>query len=486
VSEPAPPELTPRELAGPMGLGSRVVLNTVFVLAARIVSRLAALVLVLVMANHLGPARYGQYTTLVAYSAIISVLSDLGLNVLYTREAARDTAALPRYLSTLLAGKVPLTAVSFAVLGLAVGLAGIGSLAPAGIVLLGASTYVNLLRNTFYAVGRLEFEAVAVLGETAIQSAGILYGVTHGAGVVFFVLTYAASYAFTCLYTVAVIPLFKLALGRPRLDLALLWPWLKLALPFALGGFLTNVYFKIDVPILAHFRPAQEVGWYQLAYKPFEALQFIPLAVQSVIYPVLAVYFRRSTERLDRAYHEFFKILVLLGWPISVGTFVLARPIGRLFHLFPQSYVSLRILALAITFLFVNSAFTAMLYSVDRQDRFAWTAGAAVVVNVVLNLALVPRYGYLAASVNTVITEAAFSVVAFRFLRGRRQLPWLSLSWRILLAGLVMGGAAYLLSDRNVFIALAGSVLAYAVCLFAFRAVTRQEADLLLRGLRLR
>ena len=38
-------------------LGSRAVLNTAFVLAARIASRLAALVLVLVLANHLGATR---------------------------------------------------------------------------------------------------------------------------------------------------------------------------------------------------------------------------------------------------------------------------------------------------------------------------------------------------------------------------------------------------------------------------------------------
>lgn len=467
-------------------LGSRAVLNTAFVLGARIVSRLAALVLVLVLANHLGATGYGRYTTLVAYSAIVSVLADFGLNTLYTREAARDPGGLPRYLVTLLAGKLPLAALAFLLLGLTASLAGVGSLVPAGIALLGFTTYSNLLRNTFYAVGRLEFEAMAVLGETAIQGAAILYGATHGAGAAYFLLAYAASYAFTCVYSLVVIRLFRLGGGPARIDPSVLPLFLKLAFPFALGSFLTNVYFKVDVPILAHFRAAQEVGWYQLAYKPFEALQFIPLAVEAVVYPLLAVYFRSSQQRLARAYHEFFRILVLLGWPLAVGTFVLAHPIGRLFHLFPQSYVSLRILALAIPFLFVNSALTAMLYSVDRQDLFAWTTAAAVVVNVVLNLALIPRWGYLAASADTVVTEAAFSVVAYLFLRRRQPLPWLRLSWRILLAGLVLGAVAYLLSDRSVFIAAPGAAAVYVAALWMFRALTRDDLDLLLRGLRLR
>jgi O-antigen/teichoic acid export membrane protein len=468
-------------------IGSRAVLNTTLVLGARIVSRLAALVLVITMARHLGAAAYGRYTTLVAYSAIVSVLTDFGLNILYTREAARDRPALPRFLATMAAGKLPLLPLGFIALGAAAAGAGLGSIVVPGILLLGASTYVNLLRNTFYAVGRLEFEAVAILAETAIQGGGILYGATHGGDVTYYLLVYAASYTFTCLFTLAVVPLFHLAEGTPTLDSGLFVRWLRLAFPIALGSFLTNLYFKADVPILQHFRPAAEVGWYTLAYKPFESLQFIPLALQSVVYPVLSVRFARSQDRLNRTYHEFFRILVLLGLPITAGTIVLAHPIGRLFYLFPQSYVSLRILAAGIVFLFVNSAFTAMLYSVDRQDLFAWTTAAAVVVNVGLNLMLIPRWGYLAASADTVVTEAAFSIVAWGLLRRQGQpLPWLRLTWRMLPATVLLAGVAYWFSDRSVLIAAPLAGLAYLAGLWAFRAVSAEEVDLFLRGLRLR
>src|SRR5207253_5192908 len=124
----------------------------------------------------------------------------------------------------------------------------------------------------------------------------------------------------------------------------------------------------------------------------------------------------------------------VLGWPLTVGTFVLALPVGRLFQLFPQSIPSLRILALAIVFLFANSAFTAMLYAIDRQDLFAWTTAVAVVVNVGLNLVFIPLYGYLAASAITVVTEAAFSVAGWLLVARTERLPWLRVSWRTLLA----------------------------------------------------
>jgi O-antigen/teichoic acid export membrane protein len=473
-------------LSTPAGrLGSRAVVNTALVLGARVVSRLIALVTVIVLARSLGDEAYGRYTTLIAYSALVSVIADMGLSPLYTREAARRPDRLAEYLATLLSGKVLLAAAASVLLAVALTAAGLGGLVAPGAALLVLTTYASLLRNTFYALGRLEFEVVAILAEIAIQAALILAGARAHAGVAFFVWAYAASYGFTCVYSLVVIAVLRLGRLRPRLDRRLLRSWLRLAFPFALGAFLTNLYFRADVPILQHFRPFQEVGWYQFAYKPFEALQFVPLAVQSTVYPLLAVYYRDARPRLGVAYARFFKILVVLGWPLTVGTFVLAVPVGRLFRLYPQSIPSLRILALAIVFLFANSAFTAMLYAIDRQNLFAWATGLAVVVNIGLNLVFIPLYGYLAASAITVVTEAALSVAGFLLVARTERLPWLRVTWRTLLAGLAMGAVLLPLAERSIWLAAPAGAVVYVAGLLVLRAVRRDEVDLLLRGLRL-
>jgi O-antigen/teichoic acid export membrane protein len=458
------------------------VINTTLVLGTRVVSRLVALVMVIVLARHLGDDAYGRYTTLIAYSALVSVVADLGLSPLYTREAARQPDDLPWYLGTLLTGKVFLAVTASLIFAIALATAGLGGLIVPGAALLVLTTYANLLRNTFYALGRLEFEAIAIVAEIAIQAGLILAGARAGQGVGYFVWAYAGSFGFTCLYCLAVITVFRLGRLSFRFDRALFRRWLRLAFPFALGAFLTNLYFRADVPILQHFKPFHEVGWYQFAYKPFESLQFVPLAVQAVAYPLLGVYFRDARHRLGIAYARFFKILVVLGWPLTVGTFVLAGPVGRLFQLYPESIPALRILALAIVFLFANSAFTAMLYAVDRQDLFAWATGVAVVVNVGLNLAFIPRYGYLAASAITVVTEAAFSVAGWFFVARTERLAWLQVSWRTLLAGLLMGAVLYPLSHRAIYVSAPLGLAGYVAALWMLRAVRREELDLVLRG----
>lgn len=465
-------------------LGSRAVLNTTFVLVARVISRLIALVMVVVLARHLGAADYGRYTTLVAYSAIVSVVADFGLDPLYTREVARHPDSQPRFLGTVFLGKLPLAAVAVVIFGLALGSAGLGGLLLPAAALLVLTTYSQLLRNTFFAVGRVEFEAIAIVCEITIQAAAIFGGAKLGFGVGFFVAAYAASFGFTTVYCLVVIKLFRLGGLRPRFDPRLFRTWIRLGLPFALASFLTNVYWKADVPILQHFHPYAEVGWYQFAYKPFESLQFVPLAVQTVVYPLLAVYHQQSPERVEPAYTRFFKMLLLLGWPLTIGTFVLVQPVGHVFRLYPESEPALRILALAIVFLFVNSAFIAMMSAMDRQDLFAWATGIAVVVNVGLNLALIPRFGYLAASATTVVTEAALALVGWWFVRRRYRLRWARVSWRPLLAGLVMGAVLVPVASYPIYICAPIGAAVYVAAVFLLRAVDRDELQLLQRGFR--
>ena len=468
-------------------LGGRAVSNTLVILGARVVSRVVSLVVVVVLANALGDTEYGRYTTLIAYLALVSVVADLGFNPLYTREAARNRQELGDYLGTLLVLKVALSVAASVILAIALAFgAGLTALIVPGAALLIATAYANLLRNTFYAVGRAEFDAVAIVAEIAIQGGLIIFGARRHAGVSYFVWAYAASFLFTVVYSLVVIQVFHLGRVRLGFDMKLVRRWFPLALPFAFTFFLTNLYFRADVPILQHFRSFAEVGWYTFAYKPFEALQFVPLAIQVVVYPLLGVYYISDPQRLRLAYERFFKVLVLLGWPLTVGTFVLVHPIGRLFRLFPESEPSLRILALGIVFLFANSAFYAMLNATNRQHLNAWATGVAAAINIVLNLILIPFYGYLAASTTTVITEASLCALGWWFIQRNRpelRLPVAGLSWRILLAGALMGVVLYPLSRFSIAISLPAGAIVYLVAIYLIRAVDPEEWRLVSRGL---
>ena len=470
------------------GLGSRALRNTAVVLAARVLSRLLALVTVLATLNHLGDAGFGRFQTLVNYTALVAVLVDLGFNTLYIREGARHPAQIERYLNNLLSVKALFSAVALVVLAALLRLRNFQDLLLPGFVLMVLTSYSNLLRGTFYALQRLGYEAIAIVLESLLLLGLVLAGIFTHQGVAYFIWSYAASYAFSCVYFLAVLLLNNLVRIRWRLEPAFVRRWFWSGLPFALTFVLTTLYFRIDVPILQLFRSDAEVGWYSAAYKPFEALLFLPMTMLQVVFPVLSVYHKDSPDRVAAATARFFKSLAMLGWPVTVGTYLLAPELTHVFRLFQQSEAALRILSIGIVFMFVNNAFIAALNSIDRQALFTWAALGSLVVNVILNGVLIPLYGYIGASYATVLTEVALGVICWVLVaRELKPLPVLALSWRVLAAGAVMGVVVWLFRDFGgvgVLVPIAAGAAVYLPLVFLFRIIDREEMAIARRALR--
>lgn len=463
------------------GLGSRALRNTALVLTAKIIARLIALVTVLYMIRWLGKEHYGYFTVLINLTAIISVVLDLGFNVLFVREGARHQGEIQRYLRNVMSLRLVMSVVALGLLAALVYPLGLGYLLIPGFLLMVFTSYSTLLRNALYAVQQLGYESIAVVLESAVLLALVLYGVRTRQGVAFFVWAYAAQYAFSCIYFVVVLWVKKL--GRPgwRFERLLLREWFWKGLPFALTFVLTILYFRIDQPLIYIFRGEPESALYGAAYKPIESLLFVPITFLSVVFPVLAIYHReRRSEMLD-VVNRFYKALFLMGCPTAIGIFVLAQPLTRILlgHDFLASEPALRVLALALGVAFVNNAFIGALNASDRQSSFTWAAAWSVVANLGLNLTLIPIFGYQGASWATVATELVLAVVGW-VLVGRHvgRVPVPALSWRILLAGLIMGAAVYPLSGFGgfgVLIPIAAGAVVYGVAVLLLRAVSTDE-----------
>jgi O-antigen/teichoic acid export membrane protein len=472
------------------GLGSRALRNTVLILGARVVSRLIALVTVFATASTLRDARFGDFNTVVTVAALVApVFLDLGFNILYQREGARRPAEIERYLQNLMSARVILAVIALPVLAAALYFLRLGDLLIPGYVLMVLTSYANLLRYTLYALQRLGFEAIAIVLESLLLLGLTLFGVINKQGVAYFLWAYVAMYAFDCIFFSVLLRSLKIVRFRWRFEPALLRRWFWMGLPFAVTFVLTTLYWKLDVPLLKLFKGSAEVGWYSFAYKPFDALLFVPITMLGVVLPVLAVYQRSSPERLRDAVGMFFKALLMLGWPLSVGVVVLAYPLAGLWSgFFAQSIPALQILALAWAFAFVNNAFIGALTVIDRQATYARAAGISLIVNLVLNLILIPPFGYIAASWTTVATEVV--LVGTGWWLTERHLGHLHLtaaSWRPILAGVVMGAALYPLRNVHgylVALAVLLGLAVYAGAVVLLKAITREEMQFLRSALK--
>src|SRR5439155_3114044 len=208
-------------------------------------------------------------------------------------------------------------------------------------------------------------------------------------------------------------------------------------------------------------------------------LQIIPSTFVLALYPLLSRQASGRPDDLARVFSLGLKVLLLVALPISVGTTLLAEPIVSLLAgpaYLPASAQALQVLIWFLPFSFVNGLTQYVLIALNRQRWITIAFFAAALINVSLNLWLIPRYGFLGAAAVTVVSEWVLFVPFWYVIRqSLPPIPLLGLAWRPAVAALLMGFVAYRVRDFSPWLAVPLGGLVYVGALFALGAVTREE-----------
>jgi O-antigen/teichoic acid export membrane protein len=181
------------------------------------------------------------------------------------------------------------------------------------------------------------------------------------------------------------------------------------ALPLGLTLIFNVIYFHIDSIILTISRPTAEVGVYGLAYKVFELILVLPTFFMNALYPSLV----SSVEQIEKkGFHQFMQLVKKASMLLSVLSVVaivitwVGSPVLALIKPdFIDSILGLRILSIGLPFFFLSSLAMWVLIALGKQWKLVTIYGIGMIINMLLNILLVPRIGYTAAAWITVATE---------------------------------------------------------------------------------
>lgn len=179
-------------------------------------------------------------------------------------------------------------------------------------------------------------------------------------------------------------------------------PLFKEGTALSLVTFLWMIYFRIDTLMLGLLQDDLEVGIYNAAYRLTEGIYFLPSVILMVYFPRLA-----RNEEFKKLYHNLFKWLTVLGIFTSVVVYLSAPWIIKILYTddFIQSVPVLKILAIAIFFVFIGHLTTQSLIALDKNKTYLVFTSLGAAINVILNLMLIPSYGSLGAAWATSLTE---------------------------------------------------------------------------------
>ena len=180
--------------------------------------------------------------------------------------------------------------------------------------------------------------------------------------------------------------------------------------------------------------------------------------------------------------------LGLIGVPITFGAIALAKPLILKIYTaeYEPSILTLQILAVGLAFLFLNFPLGSLLNACDRQRRNTIHIGVVMVINIILNVTLIPKYSYEGAAVASSLST--FLMFLLQLYVARQIIPfsgrYLTGQYlRIILAGLVMYLALiYLLPAVHLLLLVPLGAVLYLFVLYLLKGFDQEDFLLLYRS----
>lgn len=186
--------------------------------------------------------------------------------------------------------------------------------------------------------------------------------------------------------------------------------------PIGLTLFFNLIYFRADWFILTVFRSTQEVGIYGLAYKFFEFPLSLPIFFMNSLYPIMLVHIKKGRK----VFVKTILISSIISVVVSIATllflFFMAPMLVLIKNDFYDSILPFRILVLSLPFFFLSSLLQWVMITLEKQKVLALIYFLSMVLNIVLNLLFIPRFGYIGASITTGVSEFIVLILLLIFL----------------------------------------------------------------------
>lgn len=177
------------------------------------------------------------------------------------------------------------------------------------------------------------------------------------------------------------------------------------------------LYAKADTFLLALFRPTYDVGVYGISYKFFEVLLTLPTFLANSVYPLL-LQNDLTSKKYKMLFRKYLFLFVFVSTAITIISFF-ASPLITVFKSdFSHSVVPLQFLILSLPFFFLTSLLQ-WHFLIKKQMKFLVPLyGGALLLNIILNIILIPHYSYNAAAITTGACEAlVFGIMLWYFRR---------------------------------------------------------------------
>src|SRR5579872_1305666 len=198
-------------------------------------------------------------------------------------------------------------------------------------------------------------------------------------------------------------------------DPALAKKLLAFSWPLIISGIMVALYMKIDAIMLQNMKGVKEAGAYQTVSSLSEAWNFVPSVIVTSLFPAILNARRDDPGRYNKRIQNLYDLMVYLSVPVAIVITVASPLIYKLYkHEYAYAAPVLSVHIWSGVFVFLGAANSQYLIAENLNTLTFLRTGFGAIVNIVLNLILIPKMGMMGAAIATLAAyaSAAFFVLA--------------------------------------------------------------------------
>jgi O-antigen/teichoic acid export membrane protein len=410
--------------------GRRVAGNAVVLVVGRLITAPLSLLQVGMLARYLGVANYGAYVFLFSYLGIFGFLCDFGINQILVREQSKsDMSVAGEFLLSGFLAKLLFSFVGVLIALLVYPIVVPSNFGRAGLYLaslLLLSAAFNSFATVFDVHLRGEVTAATNLVSTLLLCLATWGAIKWHAGLLG-LISLNILFGFPSLSsvlpgvaTVAALTFFSRKFWhlRWKLDLKRIVAIVRESSALGASLVLVALATRADSVLLTRMRGTEQMGFYAAVIRLADIVLVIPAFLAASILPKFSSEFPASKERFMQSVRRSGELISIVGTLSFLFFFICAHPLILFIfgERFAPSAIGLKIIAMLVWLMMANGMLSTAAVSSGHQKLNLWCAGVAFCSSLVLNVLLIPRFGFLGTCLARVTTEFAVFLVALIYL----------------------------------------------------------------------
>jgi len=378
------------------------------------------------IARYLGPSNYGLFNYVISFVGLFGFLTSFGIDGIVSREIIKDHSKKDEIIGTGFYMKIIGSVLAILIIFI-VSFFTAKDFFTLGLIWIFSLNFIpqafNIIEIYFQSQVLSKKVVTAQITASVISTLLKILCITLNKGIFWLTLIYIVETSIYALILLFSFRKFGNHLKKWKFNINIVKSLLKDSWPLMLSSVAIGIYMKIDQVMIKNMLGNEQTGIYSVAVRLSEVWYFIPVLICTSLSPAIIKAIAISKELFENRMKKLYFLMFWLSFFIASFITIFSYPIIKI--LFGTPYLgaitTLQIYVWAGIGVFLGVAVSQYLLAINLTKISFYNTLLGAIINVILNIILIPRIGINGAAIATLISYTMSTFGIFLFKEARSQ-----------------------------------------------------------------